>query len=118
VSGCHRILRGPAFGGKTARLAIACGEVPPKAAKAGKKQVMFFVYILENSKGKHYIGYTEDLGARLKKHNSNQVRSTKNKGPWKIVYNESYQNINEAYARERRIKKYKSGEAFRKLLMD
>jgi putative endonuclease len=78
---------------------------------------MFYVYILENSEGKHYIGHTEELAQRLKRHNGNKVPSTKNKGPWKIVYNEQYKSRNEAYARERQIKRYKSGEAFRKLLM-
>lgn len=78
---------------------------------------MYYVYILENIDGKHYIGYCEDLASRLKRHNSNQVRSTKNKGPWKIVYNEEYLNKNDAYARERQIKKYKGGEAFKRLLM-
>ena len=78
---------------------------------------MHYVYVLENEAGKHYIGYTENLADRLKRHNSNQVRSTKNKGPWKIVYNEEYKTWNEAYAREQQIKKYKGGEAFKKLLM-
>lgn len=78
---------------------------------------MYYVYILENPDGKHYVGYCEDLVLRLKRHNSNQVKSTKNKGPWKIVYNEEYLNKNDAYARERQIKKYKGGEAFKKLLM-
>jgi len=79
---------------------------------------MFYVYILENFDGKHYIGQTEDLAGRLKRHNSGRVRSTENKGPWKILYNESFSSRNEAYARERQIKKYKGGEAFKKLLMD
>ena len=77
---------------------------------------MFYVYIIENSDGKYYIGHTEDIADRLKRHNSDRVRSTKNKGPWEIVYNESYNNRNEAYKREQQIKKYKGGEAFKKLI--
>jgi len=77
---------------------------------------MYYLYILENPEGKHYIGQTEDIADRIKRHNSDRVRSTMKKGPWKIVYTEKYQSRNEAYARERQIKGYKGGEAFKKLL--
>ena len=88
-----------------------------ETAKVCDQIAMYYVYILENPDGKYYIGHTENLTDRLKRHNSNQVRSTKSKGPWKIVYNETYKTRNEAYARELQIKRYKSGESFRKLLM-
>ncbi|MFH1710655.1 MAG: GIY-YIG nuclease family protein [bacterium] len=78
---------------------------------------MYYVYILRNLNGRHYTGYSEDLNKRLRSHNSNRVRSTKNKGPWEIVYYEAYKTRKEAYLRERQIKQYKGGEAFKKLLM-
>ena len=48
---------------------------------------MFFMYIIQSKKDKDlYIGYTDDLRKRFKKHNSGLVRSTKSRIPFKIVY--------------------------------
>ncbi len=79
---------------------------------------MFYTYILENDEGKHYIGHTNSLEERLKRHNSGQVISTKNKGSWKIIYSESFPSKQEAYKRERQIKSFKGGNAFKKLLLE
>jgi putative endonuclease len=78
---------------------------------------MYLVYILENTEGKHYIGYTSDLKQRIKDHNSTKGRWTKKKGPWRLVYKEAYSTKEEAYSRENQIKRYKGGRAF-KLLLD
>ena len=78
---------------------------------------MFYVYILQSEKsGKHYIGSTNDLERRLQEHNSGKNKSTRNKGPWKVVYTESYSGAREARQREYQIKSYKGGNSFRKLL--
>ncbi|OGY46728.1 MAG: endonuclease [Candidatus Buchananbacteria bacterium RIFCSPLOWO2_01_FULL_46_12] len=78
---------------------------------------MYFVYILQSLKDKsYYVGHTENLKVRFKRHNSSQVRSTKSRLPWQIVYQEQYQTKQEAYRRELQIKSYKGGEAFKKLL--
>ncbi|MDH4223921.1 MAG: GIY-YIG nuclease family protein [candidate division Zixibacteria bacterium] len=79
---------------------------------------MYYVYILENDEGTHYIGYTADLPKRIKGHNSSKSRWTKKKGPWNLVYKEEFQTKQEAFLRERQIKKFKGGEAFRKLLVE
>jgi len=78
---------------------------------------MYQVYIIQSEKnGRYYIGVTADLNQRLEDHNQNKNRSTKNKGPWKIVHAESFTEKSAAWLREKKIKKYKGGEAFRKLL--
>lgn len=78
---------------------------------------MFKVYILKNNlTGKHYIGSTNDLIRRINEHNRGQTKSTKRKGIWKIIYTENYSSILEAKRRERLIKSYKGGNAFKKLL--
>jgi putative endonuclease len=77
---------------------------------------MYFVYILENPAGKHYIGYTASLAQRIKDHNSTKSRWTKKKGPWHLVYQEAYSTKEEAYSREKQIKRYKSGRAFKLLV--
>ncbi len=40
----------------------------------------FFVYIIQSSSGKCYIGQTNNLADRLNRHNSNRSNYTKNKG--------------------------------------
>ncbi|MFH1602191.1 MAG: GIY-YIG nuclease family protein [Candidatus Shapirobacteria bacterium] len=77
---------------------------------------MYFVYILINEEGKYYVGYTSDPGKRIKKHNSGGSKFTRNKGAWKLVYKEEYKNKSEAFKREKQIKSYKGGNAFKALL--
>lgn len=78
---------------------------------------MFYVYILKSLKDQgYYIGYTQDLDQRLKEHNRGKSKSVKARAPFKIVYKEKYSNKKEAINRERQIKKYKGGEAFKKLI--
>jgi putative endonuclease len=78
---------------------------------------MFFVYILRSKKfKKYYTGHTSNVDKRLKEHNSGKVRSTKAFVPWDIVYIEKYESKSEAFKRKMQIKKYKSGEAFKKLI--
>ncbi|OFZ54531.1 MAG: endonuclease [Bacteroidetes bacterium RIFCSPHIGHO2_02_FULL_44_7] len=78
---------------------------------------MYFVYILQSSKdSSYYIGHAQDLNIRLKRHNDGRVRSTKRKRPWKIIYTQSFHTKQEAYRQERRVKSYKGGVAFKKLI--
>ncbi len=78
---------------------------------------MFTVYILQSEKnGKYYIGYTADLEKRIYYHNSGKNISTKNGIPWKLVRQENFETKKEAWLREHQIKKYKGGEAFKKLI--
>ena len=77
---------------------------------------MFYTYILENSISKrHYIGSTNDLNRRLNEHNRGQTGSTRQKGQWNLVYKEEYNTYAEAATRERLIKSYKGGNAFKNL---
>jgi len=94
----------------------AIGRWFPVGERACKKSKMYYVYILKNPDGSHYIGYTADLPRRIKGHNSSKSRWTWSKGPWHLVYKEEYETKKEAFLRERQIKRYKGGEAFRKLL--
>jgi len=53
---------------------------------------------------------------RLKAHNRGSVKSTKNRRPLKLVWSEKYFTRAEAMKREKKIKSYKGGEAFKLLL--
>ncbi|MCX6737473.1 MAG: GIY-YIG nuclease family protein [Candidatus Parcubacteria bacterium] len=70
---------------------------------------MYFVYILRSEKdNKHYTGITNDLRRRLKEHNerNGSTPSTKNRGPFELVYYEIVENRKIARERE---KYFKSG---------
>ena len=79
-------------------------------------QIMRYVYIIENSSGQRYIGIASDLEERLKKHNQQGSRWTRYKGPWHLIHKESCQGKQDALLRERKIKSYKGGEAFKQLI--
>ena len=78
---------------------------------------MFVVYILKSiSNSRYYIGMTSNIDQRLRDHNSGANRSTKNKGPWELIYTEVFDTKDEAFKRERKIKSYKGGQAFKRLI--
>jgi putative endonuclease len=78
---------------------------------------MHYLYIIKSEKtGRYYTGVTADLELRLKQHNSGKTRSTKSGIPWKLIYSEQFLTRVDANARERQVKSYKSGNAFKKLV--
>jgi len=78
-----------------------------------------FVYILQSLKDKkYYIGETADVAARLLYHNAGRQRSTKNRIPFIIILVEQFETREEALKRERQIKSWKGGLAFKALLSD
>jgi putative endonuclease len=71
---------------------------------------MYYVYVICDSKGKSYIGYTDDLEKRLESHNKGLNKSTNNR-EWELVYYEAYKSKQDAMQREKRLKR--SGQARR-----
>ena len=79
---------------------------------------MYYTYILKSiSSERYYIGQTSDLVLRLKRHNENLVKSTKNRGPWEIVYFEEYETRSEAMQRERYLKSLNSRKSIEELFL-
>ena len=77
----------------------------------------YFVYVVKSqTTGRHYIGHTADVERRLQDHNRGKDRSVRGRGPFNVVLTEPYGSRAEAMARERQIKSYKGGEAFRRLI--
>ncbi len=77
----------------------------------------YYVYILKSLKdGKYYIGSTKDVNARLNYHNAGKQRSTKHRIPFVLMHHEQHADKKSALAREKQIKSYKGGEAFKKLV--
>jgi putative endonuclease len=76
---------------------------------------MKFVYILESLSGEHfYTGITDDLDARLAKHNSGAVTYTAKQRPWKIKTYVAFSNEDRAIDFEKYLKSG-SGRAFAKV---
>ena len=77
---------------------------------------MYYVYVLENNVGRWYIGQTDNLMMRLNRHNNNEVKSTKNHGPWQVIYTEKHNLRTEAMRREEYLKSGR-GRNFLKLTL-
>ena len=68
----------------------------------------YFVYILRSEKdGSFYVGHTEDLEGRLKRHNQGRSLYTKGRVPWKLICHEMFESRREAMKREQEIKSKK-----------
>ena len=66
---------------------------------------MYFTYILYSKKfTRTYTGHTQDLGNRLKEHNSGKTKSTRPYVPWEIFYYEKFLKREEAILREKFFK--------------
>jgi putative endonuclease len=66
---------------------------------------MFYTYIIENPKGTFYKGSTSDYVKRLGEHNSGINKSTKNKGPWMLIFIAEFETRLEAEELEKRLKR-------------
>jgi predicted GIY-YIG superfamily endonuclease len=82
---------------------------------------MFHVYILENIKGRLYIGHTDNLDRRLEQHNSPEGKEhlgkyTHRHGPWVLLGSESFETRSLAVQREKQLKSWKSSVKVRALL--
>lgn len=64
---------------------------------------MYYVYALRNPR-QFYVGSTNDLRRRLKEHQNNKTFSTKNRGPWRLVYYEASETEKGARLREKYLK--------------
>ena len=68
------------------------------------------VYIIKSINQKYYIGQTNDLEDRLKRHNTNRNKYTKGRGPWEIVISYDTETRSEAVKIESYLKKLKNSE--------
>jgi len=116
----HRYKRGPArCGGWPSALAWPPRHGGGSRQRAGKANSIhvYIIYIIQSEKsGMYYIGVTTDIIQRLRHHNSGANRSTKNRGPWRLVYQEKVSDKSVAWKREHQIKSYKGGRAFKRLI--
>jgi len=82
--------------------------------------MMFWVYVLENPRGRFYVGQTENLTARVEDHNRTDCiegHFTRKNGPWRLVWSEAHSSRSSAMQREHQIKRMKSAKWIRALLL-
>ena len=78
---------------------------------------MFFVYILQSTQFSiFYVGHTDDLARRFQEHKAGRSNFTVSRGPWELVYVETFPTRAEAMKREREIKRRKSRRYIERLL--
>lgn len=66
-----------------------------------------YAYLLRCSDGSFYAGSTEDLSARIDRHNAGLAATwTRNRRPVELVYFEAFANLDLALRRERQWKRW------------
>jgi putative endonuclease len=71
----------------------------------------FYTYILFSEKlNKHYIGQTNNLENRLKRHNNHQEKYTRKGTPWKLLCAVEVESRAEAMKLEKKLKNFKSAK--------
>ena len=63
---------------------------------------------------RYYIGHTNELSGRVRRHNSSHKGFTGKASDWKVVYKEQFASKEEAYQRERQVKAWKNPATNRK----
>ena len=67
--------------------------------------MFYYTYVLRSLKDKNfYVGWTSDLKSRVREHNSGEVKATKNRTPFKLVYYEACLDKDGAIKREKQLK--------------
>lgn len=80
----------------------------------------FMVYVLQNPKGKTYVGQTSNLSRRLCQHNDPNCRLTlhtkRHRGPWRLVHSEEFTTRSAAMRREKELKSGKGRDWIQRAL--
>ena len=76
---------------------------------------MYSTYVIKSlTNDKYYIGQTNNLEDRIKRHNANRNKYTKGKGPWKLIYSKGFSTRSEAVKLEMKLKSLKNKEYLQK----
>lgn len=77
---------------------------------------MFYAYLLKSLRnGDIYVGSSNDVHSRLRKHNAGLVKSTKPNRPWRLLKFEIFLTRSEAVQRERFLKTGQQKERLKKM---
>ena len=66
---------------------------------------MYYTYVLKSLKDrKLYVGYSDDLKSRIKRHNDGYVEATKSRRSFELIYYEACLDKQKALKREKYFK--------------
>ena len=85
------------------------GSNPAPATNSLPAALAYRVYVIQNHRGKFYIGLSDDVARRVEQHNSGASKWTKTKGPWQLVWQSDELSLSEARKLENRLKRQKGG---------
>lgn len=77
-----------------------------------------FVYILQDEKGKFYVGSTTDVKRRLKQHQHGHTQTTNRMQRPDIRLIQEYETLQDARSVEKKIKKLKRKDCVKKMILD
>jgi len=76
-----------------------------------------FLYIIKSKKdGSYYVGSSCNPDQRLIQYNNGQVKSTKGKIPYQIVFKQRFQDNKEARKAEMKVKSWKRRDYIKKVI--
>ena len=68
---------------------------------------IYYTYVLKSKRDSHfYVGYTENLKLRFEAHECGNVKSTKNRRPFFLIYFEGCKSKDDALKREKYLKTF------------
>lgn len=80
---------------------------------------MHYVYIIQSAKtGELYKGSSDNLRTRIEEHNRGEVRSTKHKQPWRLIYYEAFISKKDARREELFLKSGKGRDRIKWLFSE
>jgi putative endonuclease len=78
---------------------------------------MFYYYIIYSKRlDKYYVGSTNNVEGRLRRHNSSNQGYTSKGKPWELKYYEVFEDRTSAIKREFQLKSYKDRRILEKLI--
>jgi len=78
--------------------------------------VAYRVYVVQNHKGRFYVGLSDDVERRINQHNAGDSRWTRGKGPWILIWQSAEMNLSDARKLELLLKRQKGGKGFYRLI--
>ena len=81
-------------------------------------RILYYVYIIESLKdNSYYIGQTQELESRLKRHNDGRNLYTKSYRPWRLKWWKEYATRSEAIREENKLKGIKKREGIERFMI-
>lgn len=80
--------------------------------------MFYYVYVLQCADQKLYTGFTEDLNARIVRHQKGLVLATRPRLPVELVFYEAYPNKYDALRREKYLKTTKGKQTLATMLRE